>query len=345
MKKILITLIAVSLIFSSCKKDDSPTEEETPLPMAEGTVKIAKWKGDKRAAMLFYFDDSTIGQAKYGIRIFNKHHLIGTWFVNPGSDYYKYNKDIWEKESQQGHQELANHTMTHKGAANNQKADYEIGEASRIIWKARGEKEFASLIAFNRGGGTSWDKVNLNAILKKYKNIDRVTTKIGERMIGWSVPKGSKPATILKNYPKALKDSMIWMLSFHGIAEKNGNPPMDHGNGAVWVEHFKTFAKKAEELKSKFWNAGYIQIYKYIQERKTASIKLIQYNDKKYAVELSSQKDAKYYNEALTIIVQLPQDWKACSVEQNGKKLKHTIKNGRIQFDAVPNGDKIYIRR
>ncbi len=344
MKNILFTLIAVSLIFASCKKDKNE-QEETPLPMAEGTVKIAKWQGNKRAAMMFYFDDSTIGQAKYGVRIFNKHKLIGTWFVNPGSDYYKYNKEIWEKESQEGHQELANHTMTHKGAANNQKAEYEIGEASKIIWKARGEKEFTSLIAFNRGGGTSWDNISLKEILKKYKNIDRVTTKIGERMIGWSVPKGSNAATMLKNYPKALQDSMIWMLSFHGIAEKNGNPPMDHGNGAVWVEHFKTFAKKVEKLKADFWNAGYIQIYKYIQERKTANVNLLQYSNNKYAVELKSEKDAKYYNEPLTVIVQLPKDWTSCSVEQKGAKLPHTIKQGRIQFDAIPNGEKIYIRR
>lgn len=345
-------ILFLNILLFSCssnhKEIENPSKEEIeekPLPMAEGTVRIAKWQGNKKAVALFYFDDSTLGQAESGIRIFNKYHLIGTWFINPGSFSYKKNKTIWEEESKIGKQELANHTMTHKGATDNDKAMYEIGEPSRIIWRVRGDKEYGSLIAFNRGGGTSWDNVDLKNILAKFKNIDRVTTKIGERMIGQSVKAGSKPDEMLKNYPKALKDSIIFMLSFHGIAKEDGNPPMDYGNAAVWVKHFEVFAKKMEELKSEFWNAGYIQIYKYIQERKVAKAKLLQYNNNKYAVELTSEKDEKYFNEPLTLIVQLPKTWTKCSVKQNDKTLKHTIKNGTLQFDAIPNIGKISISK
>ncbi len=353
MKKSFLLVLIITLVTFSCEKNPKGEngsngengENEIPLATTDGTVKIARWQGNKKAAMLFYFDDSTVGQAQLGIPIFNQNGLIGTWFVNPGSSYYDYNRQMWEVESKKGNQELANHTMTHTGAENNEEARYEIGEASKIIWKIRGDNEYGSLIAFNRGGGTSWDNVDLVEILQEYKNIDRVTTIIGERMIGQSVKSGSKPNEILKNYPKALKDSIIWMLSFHGIAENDGNPPMDHGNAAVWVEHFKTFAQEAAKLKADFWNGGYIQIYKYIQERKTATAKLLQYSNDKYSVELTSTKDAKYFNEPLTLVINLPKNWDKCKVTLNNKEIAHTINDGVLLINVVPNCGKVYIKR
>lgn len=348
-----IVAISIILLIVGCdgsskskttKKSD--TQEQTPTTGTASSldVKIAKWRGNKKAALLMYFDDSTPGQAQLAIPFLNKLGFVGTFFVNPGGSSYKKHKKIWEHDSQKvggGCQELANHSMNHHGAKDYDEADYEIGEPSKIIWKARKDAVNGSLIAFNRGGGTGWNisDEELATILKKYKNVNRLKNYIGEPMVGTQILPGSKIDKILRNKDEALSEGKILMLSFHGIAAVDGNPPKDWGNGAVYVEEFK---KAINELKNedKFWSGGYIQIYKYIQERKTASKKLLKLSDIKYELHLDTTKDKKYFNEPLTILIDLPYFWSKCSVVQGGKKLDYRIKNKQLQFDALPDKNK-----
>lgn len=312
-------------------------------PIEIGDVKIAKWQGDKKAALLMYFDDSTPGQAQLAIPLLNNLGLVGTFFVNPGGFSYKQNKTIWEHDSQKiggGCQELANHSMNHHGASDYNDAVYEIGEPSRIIWDARGEDINGSLIAFNNGGGTDWNITaeELAEILQNHKNINRLKNYIGEPMVGTQILPGSNASTILRNKNEALNEGKILMLSFHGIAKQNGNPPKDWGNGAVYIEEFENAMNELKSQEDLFWSGGYTQIHKYIWERKTATAKLFKYNDTKYMVKLSSTKDKKYFNEPLTLLVDI--GWNDCVISQNGKILTHKIKNGQFQFDALPDEEK-----
>ena len=74
--------------------------------------------------------------------------------------------------------------------------------------------------------------------------------------------------------PKVLADSTLGGIYFHGIAAENGNPPMDGGNAAVWINEFETFLDRLVEIKDDIWYAGYISVYKYIKELQTASISI-----------------------------------------------------------------------
>ncbi len=331
----LFSLIAIS----SCSKNE---EELVPLPYTEGTVRIAKWKGDKKAALLIQFDDSTPGQATLGIPAMSKRGLIGTWYVNPGGEYYLQYENIWKTEAPAGNQELANHTMTHTGASTYDEVVYEVGEAAKAIWRIRGEEDFGSLMAFNRGGGTSWNEDDLKKVLEEYKNIDRLSY-IGIKTIAKTIPAGSNAEAMYELIPLAIQDSIVCSLHFHGIASENGTPPYDYGNGAVWIVEFEKFLDKVLAIKDQVWNTGYISMYKYIKERQAAEISMAQYSDEQFGIKLSASTDDKYYNEELTILAYLPKTWTKCELSYNGKQKSYNLENGVLMFDALPNKAEIMI--
>ncbi len=314
-----------------------------PMQCNAASVTIEKWKGGKQAALLMYFFDSTPGQAELAIPLLNNLGLVGTFFVNPGSDSYENHKSIWEIDSQMpnGCQELANHTMNHHGANNHDEAVYEIAEPSRIIWQARGHEEKGSFIAFNKGGGTSWSGIGdeeLENILSEYKNIEYTNTYIGEPMVGTQILPGSDSVLILRNKQQALDEGKILMLSFHGIAQEDGNPPYDHGNGAVYIEDFREAMNILKEEENLFWSGGYTQVYKYIQERKNTDVQLIKQTSSEYIVTLNCPLDRKFFNEPLTLAVSgLPDNWDTIQVIQNYKALSFHIKENILYFDAVPD--------
>ncbi|MBN1250612.1 MAG: polysaccharide deacetylase family protein [Bacteroidales bacterium] len=307
-------------------------------------MKIAKWQGNKKAAILLQFDDSTPGQAQLGVPALNSRNFVGTWYVNPGRDAFISNINTWENIAPEGGQELANHTMTHTGANTYEEVVYEVGEASKIIWKIRGDENFGSLIAFNRGGGTTWDEEDLANVLDEYYNIDRLSY-IGIRLIALSVPAGSNANEMYEIIPLAIQDSIIGSLHFHGISAEDGDPPMDWGNAGVWIYEFEKLLDKLEDIKNDIWICGYIQVYKYIKEKDSATIAIEQNSENKYTVALTSETDPKYFNEELTIVASIPGIWKSCTVTQNNKTENYSLSNGILIFNALPNKGDIVIEK
>ena len=345
----LIVKIFEILLFSSyfaisgCSTNTVLQEE--PLPDTEGSVKVAKWKDDKKAALTFMLDDSTPGQATLGLPAMNKRNLIGTWFVNPGTDYFADYRNYWEKIAPEGGQELADHTMNHIGASNPAEVLYEVGEAAKVIWKIRGEEIYSSLIAFQKGGSTEWDEASLNQVIKQFNLIDRDNNNLGESHYGASIQDGENTQQMSKRITEIINSTRWGLLTFHGIAKNAGSPPMDDGWAGVWINDFETFLDNVVAHTSELWVGGYIQVYKYIKERQTAKVSINQFSDSKFKVYLTSEMDEKYYNEPLTLIVNLPSGWTNCVVSQNDYKQSFNVKNGVLMCNGLPNKGDIIIEK
>jgi hypothetical protein len=335
-------IISIVLLVS-CSKNSTDKPEDTPLPYSEATVKIAKWKDNKAAVVSLLFDDSTPGQALLGIPALINRNITGTWYVNPGRDSFIKYIDTWKNAAGNG-QEIANHTMTHTGASTYEETVYEIGEASKIIWEIRNEEEYGSLISFNRGGGTTWNEDDLANILNDFKNVDRLAYT-GVRILANPITPGSDAEQMFSLIPEAIKDSIIGRVHFHGIAAENGTPPMDYGNGAVWIKEFETFVDKLITIKDDVWFGGCIAVYKYILERETATVNIVQFNDGHFSVNLTSDMDEKYYDEQLTILVYLPDDWYSCMIKYKDFEKSYAVENGLLMFDVVPNQGEISLTK
>ena len=61
-------------------------------------------------------------------------------------------------------------------------------------------------------------------------------------------------------------------------------------------------------------------------------------------MKLSSDTDATLYNQPLTLIVQVPADWKKCTVTQGASTAEAALQNGRIMFDARPNAELVVLK-
>ena len=335
-----LILLILSLSFSSCDKDKNDNDDFNHNK--DIAIKIAKWQGDKKSVLTLQFDDSTPGQAQLGIPALISRNIVGTWYVNPGRYAYESNLNTWENIAPAGGQELANHTMNHDGASSYDEIVYEVGEASKIIWQIRGDENFGSLIAFNRGGGTSWNEEDLAKVLEEYKNIDR-QSYLGIPIKALSVSSGSDADDMFEIIPKYINDSNIIRIHFHGIAKENGDPPMDYGNAAVWINEFNTFLDKLVEKKDELWFGGYIEVYKYIKEKENATVLIQKNSDSKYTVRLTSNTDPKFFNEELTIVASILGNWESCEVSYNGETKTYNVQNGNIIFDAKPNKGDIKI--
>jgi hypothetical protein len=45
----------------------------------------------------------------------------------------------------------------------------------------------------------------------------------------------------------------------------------------------------------------------------------------------------------LTIKTVVPENWQKCTVSQGSRILSNDVKNGIVQYDAIPNGSEIII--
>jgi len=329
----LLILLILSISVSSCKKNN---DNDDFNPNTNIAIKIAKWQGNKKSVLTLQFDDSTPGQAQLGVPALISRNIVGTWYVNPGREGFTINLNTWENIAPAGKQELANHTMHHSGASTYDEIVSEVGDASKVIWRIRGDEDFGSLIAFNRGGGTSWNETDLANVLDEYKNIDR-QTNLGITVKAYSVPSGSDANDMFKIIPMFINDSNIIRVHFHGIASENGSPPMDFGNAAVWINEFNIFLDKLVDIKDELWFGGYIEVYKYIKEKNAATVLIQQDSDSEYTVRLTSDTDEKFFDVELTVIASILGDWETCEVSYNGEVKTYNVSNGNVAFDAKPN--------
>lgn len=80
--------------------------------------------------------------------------------------------------ARRGDQELANHTMHHRGAIGDEEMEAEIGEAAKAIWTLQPGK--SKLMAQNLGGGTVWETTRtLRYYLEKYHLFDASAGSLG----------------------------------------------------------------------------------------------------------------------------------------------------------------------
>jgi len=297
-----------------------------------GETTIAQWLDNKEAAFTLLFDDSMVTQADNAMPAMIERGLTGSWFINPEEGGYEQRKEVWESAPYNG-QELDNHTMHHEGARSYEEADYEIGACSQLIWSLN-PPGTSKLLGFCQGGGTTWNitEEEMQKLLDKYYLIDRHAHNC---VVGAS-------AEEMFSYAQEALDNRMWnIICFHGI-------------GGQWLsndtDEFVKFLDYLVDVKDRLWVGGYIHVYKYVQERDTASVSVLEANENRIRLNLISAMDNKLdyeglrlYDAALTLITNVPSSWTSAYVKQGNKTKKYIVKNGKIQYNVVPGIGEIII--
>jgi len=312
---------------SGCPSGNTCCDSESFCTQGSGSgdTRIARWKGDKEAAFSIHFDDSMYSQSVNALPALIERDIVGTWYINPGDPAtYQRNVEAWENAPLVG-QELADHTMTHTGADTYSEADYEIGETARIIWDLNPANK-SRLLSFCWPGATSWgiSDQERQQLLDQYNLIHR------ENM---DFPPDYSPAGVMnQRADNALATGEWGGIAFHGI-------------GGEWLaqhtEDFVEFADYLVTLKPRMWFGGNIAVHKYIEERDTANLQVLESTNSRIRISLTSAMDSALYDEPLTLITEVP--WPNAQISHDGRLWARSAVNGEIMYNVRPDRGQIVL--
>ena len=323
----------------------TPPEATRPLPSEkerwlahDGSglrLGIARWYDDRKAALSIRFDDSHPTHLTKAIPILREYGFRGTFMVNPGepepgsrrrSDFRDHEAE-WAACARQGDHELANHTAHHRGAADDDDMEAEIGQAAQAIWKLTPGK--SKLMALNLGGGTYWQTTRtLRYYLDKYHQFDASSGSLGMDDVY-----GGRVAAFQEHLARHLQRGLWCRIHFHAIGEGLGTSEAN----------LRAALDVAKKHQSELWIAGMADIYKYQTERNASKLRLLEGSPNRLRFEILGQTDIALFDQPLTITVTHPQSPKPSGLRvRDAEGHAVSLRSGRTEsaaawcFDVAP---------
>lgn len=258
------------------------------------TVSISKWYGGRKGALSIRFDDSHPTHLSKVIPLLDEFGFSGTFMINPGNAAFQNYEPEWEACARTGRHEFANHTLHHRGAKTEEEIEREIGKVSEYIWSIFPHR--SKLVAFNRGGGTTWiTRKPFIYYLRKY-HLFHVTGSLGMDDVY-----GNRIAALRRHMVRHIERAGWCRIHFHSI-----------GAGlATSEDNFLAAMQLIEEHESQIWIAGLANVYKYNQERNTARLAIVRRSSDYIELELSCGSAVELYDHPLTLQADLPHNWPA----------------------------------
>jgi hypothetical protein len=294
-----------------------------------GNTSIAKWKDGKKGAFSLRFDDSMWSHHDHAIPNLAKRGLVGSFYINAGTGRFGYGIDSWESLVSRTGMEICPHSMNHTGAADFEEADYEAGESFRTVWRLN-PPDKSKLYPFSHGGGTLWPSGYREAVLKQYPVADFSSDAIRYR-------ETDNKKELIDFARQAMTDEAWHYVLTHGT-----------GPNLEWlgfeVSNFEGLLDYLESVKDELWVGTIGNIHKYVTERKTANVKVMEAGKSLIRLGLTSEVNAELYDCPLTLTTEVPSEWKYCHVSQGLLQSIYPVESGKVMFGAIPNRGDIVLK-
>ncbi len=317
-----------------------PEPEPSATDPASGfAARVCRWADDKAAAVALRFDDSSPSHILIAVPLLTRYGMVGTFLINPGKDAYKKYKDRWETEAIQAGHEFGNHTLHHRGAKDDDDADYEIGECSKYIWGLFPGK--SKLLAFRSGGGTTWNTT------KPWRYYEQKWQLIyDENSAGVATSGGKNYVTDMDLFRQRLAHAIQnrkWItFYYHQIGPAQG------------LNITEDFLRQQVEClrleRDQLWFGGIAQIHKYQAERRASELRCVPRDHRTMDVHLACTADPKLYDQPLTMQVVPPHEWtvsdvKVYDAEGNRIAARLVSAGGRqsLRFEIKPTNTKLTV--
>lgn len=296
-----------------------------------GRTRVLKWKDGKRAVFMVEFDDSAPSHLEFAIPALKNRGLPGTFYINPGNGPYKNYQAAWEREAASPGIELANHTFSHIGAPSVAEFDREIAAANEVIDRLYPHRPVSRLRDWARPGvpREQWkiSEAEIQAVLAKYHMIERppffgppFSIKTTGEMIEW--------------VDGAIATGEMRHLAFHGVGGDWHSAP---------INYFLALLDKLEACAGQLWVTDPLSYHKYDTERSTAKVSAVESTATSVRLSLASDSDPHFYDHPLTLVTTVPASWKRVTITQGKSRQTKTVRNGEVQFDALPGGGEIVV--
>jgi len=279
-------------------------------------ARICDWYDGRKEALSIRFDDSHPTHLTKAIPTLREFGFKGTFMINPGNPGFLEHKAEWEAVARRGDMEFANHTMHHCGAASDEEAEREIGDAAKYI---RSVMPHMTLIALNLGGGTEWITTrSMRYYLKKYRLFDASSGSLGMDDVY-----GNRVEALRRQLERHIERGGWCRIHFHSIGVK--------GTGSS-EENFRAAMELIKSYESRLWIAGMADIYKYQTERNASRLSLKGEGRSRAVLRVECLTDARLYNQPLTVELKLPQGWSPDNTTVSDNK------SGRLPLRADADG-------
>jgi peptidoglycan/xylan/chitin deacetylase (PgdA/CDA1 family) len=303
------------------------------------SARIARFAGDRAAAISYTFDDGLRDQYTVAVPMLNEAGFKGTFFVIPGKTAEspeegerkqnnpkpsgRWGGICWAELRQmakQGH-EIASHTWSHRGMRNltPEEVDAELGKACEAIETHIGKPPLA--IAFPYNQSTPGVQV---AALRHHVAFRSYQLGLSEK---------STTASLNAWADKQVRDNTWGVAMAHAIA---------HGYAELSdPEILRSHLKYVKDREREIWVDTFSNIARYEKERDGAKLELSGRIGSVTCV-VSTTLDSKIYNVPLTIVIDAPGVTSA-SAKRSGQDLPASAENGTIHVQAAPDKQPITI--
>jgi len=296
-------------------------------------IKIARFAGDRAAAISYTFDDNLRDQFTIAVPMLNEVGFKGTFFViarsTPDATAPASNQKIpprnisWEelKEmSNQGH-EIANHSWSHARLTTLQAAelDDEINKAYEAISAHIGKPPLT--LAFP--GNASNPEVR-TACLKRHVAIRTYQDAIGEK---------STIDSLSAWTDKLISEKKWGVAMLHAIVQ--GYDQLKD------PEIFRSHLKNVKRRENDIWVDTFANVARYEQERDNAKLEITG-SDGNVTCVVSSSLDPQRYNIPLTLVI-AASGVTSAQAKRASQELPVRIDKNTIYVDATPSTQPITI--
>ena len=293
-------------------------------------VKIAKFKGNKPAAISYTFDDGYVEHYTVAAPELEKHGFRGTFWVN-GTTHQKNEQQItdttratWaqlKEMAERGH-EISNHGWSHKNLNRITREEIieEIRKNDSIIFLKTGVMPVTYCYAYN--------SKNDEAVRLASEN--RVGTRMFQRSIGSKSTDES-----LEKWVSELIERGEWGVGMtHGIS---------YGYDAFrFPAVFWRHLEKVKAQEDKIWVGTFREVSAYVAERESVRLKIIRKKNRLKIIP-SHSPDSKLFTEPLTLVVNTENN-PVKSIWQGKTQLVYNqISTTEIMVDFDPGGKQIII--
>lgn len=293
------------------------------------SVRIAKFRDDKFAAISYTFDDGLVEHYTLVAPYFDKLGFKGTFFINGSRINEDENSIIdttrmtWTqlKEMSDKEHEIANHGWAHKnfGRHTLDEIKEDVLKNDSAILKHIGKPALTFCYPNNTKTPEGLEFVSKN----------RVGARTFQRSIG-----GKATPENLEDWVNSLIEKNEWGVGMtHGIT---------YGYDAfkdpqIFWEHLD----KVKTQEDKIWIGTFEEVAAYMREQKNTTLEVIKKKNK-WIVTPKSELDKDLFSEPLTMVVE-KEGIENPVVVQAGKELKTKIEGNKMLFDFNPSGGAIEI--
>ncbi|MFP4491647.1 MAG: hypothetical protein ACLFNZ_09235, partial [Spirochaetaceae bacterium] len=151
------------------------------------------------------------------------------------------------------------------------------------------------------------------------------------------------PRDIKKHSEKVLEKGRWLVLDFHGV--DNGEiPARALGWDPISLQSFKTALDYIKERD--FWIAPFGAVLRYIRERDSASVTLIDRTKNTLSFSVEDGLDNEVYFHPLSMDIVVPEDWNSVKVYRNSAySSRIRVEEKRVRINIVPDGSTIVFVR